>query len=381
MAEGDIGGIIDSLEFDGVNCLDPAIINVGGDIYAIAYRGPDNDGWLKTVEIAPNGAITDAVIDSLEFDGVFCNVPKLIKIADNVIAIAFEGETNHGWLKTIQINALGGITDAVIDSLRFDGYYCNEPAITKVGDHIYAITYQAGSPNPRIKTIEIAPNGVITDAVIDDRQYDTQGGYYPDIVNVTTGMWAIAYQGELLDGYIVTITILPNGEIGATVTDKYEFDPVRCDFPKLIHISGDIYAIAYNSEGTTGRLKTVEIAPNGAITDAVIDSLEFDVVSGGKPDIIRISGNVYVIGCIGTSNDGWLKTVEIAPTGAITDAVIDSLQYDATHGFHPNIIFLSGNIYAIAYQGPNDDGWLKTVEINTIIGGQINHLLLMGIGQ
>ncbi|MBN2016229.1 hypothetical protein JW766_05370, partial [Candidatus Dojkabacteria bacterium] len=57
---------VDSLEYDNVNGLESQILRVSGDIYAISYRGEGDGGYLKTVETATNGQITDTVIDSLE---------------------------------------------------------------------------------------------------------------------------------------------------------------------------------------------------------------------------------------------------------------------------------------------------------------------------
>jgi hypothetical protein len=43
------------MQFDASTCYEPVIINTSGNIYAIAYRGPSNDGFVKTVEIAKFG--------------------------------------------------------------------------------------------------------------------------------------------------------------------------------------------------------------------------------------------------------------------------------------------------------------------------------------
>ena len=43
--------------------------------------------------------------------------------------------------------------------------------------------------------------------------------------------------------------------------------------------------------------------------------------------------------------------------------MVDTLEYDAVQGIVPKIIHVSGNIYAIAYHGDGDDGFLKTVNI------------------
>ncbi len=106
------------------------------------------------------------------------------------------------------------------------------------------------------------------------------------------------------------------------------------------------------------------IATDGQITDTVIDTLEFDAVKGKTPNIIPISGDVYAIAYEGSGIDGFLKTVTIATDGQITDTVIDTLEFDTSTGREPNVIPISG-VYAIAYRGSGDDGFLQTIEITT----------------
>jgi hypothetical protein len=94
----------------------------------------------------------------------------------------------------------------------------------------------------------------------------------------------------------------------------------------------------------------VEIAASGNITDTVIDTLEFDILQGMFPRINKLPGdnNNYAIAYQGNGDDGFLKTVEIATNGQITDTVIDTLEFDTVEGKTPDIINLAGIVYARA---------------------------------
>ena len=100
--------------------------------------------------------------------------------------------------------------------------------------------------------------------------------------------------------------------------DRPEFDAQKGEDPNIIHIAGDVFAIAYSGNGDDGFLKTVEVAANGQITNLGIDTLEFDTQQGETPNIIRISANIYAIVYSGSGDDGFLKTFGIADTGVIT---------------------------------------------------------------
>ena len=119
-----------------------------------------------------------------------------------------------------------------------------------------------------------------------------------------------------------------------------------------------MYVLAYTGDTDDGFLKTVQIAGSGEIGNEEIDSFEFDVVKGKTPDIIPISGDVYAIAFAENGDDGRLITVTIADSGQITDTIIDTLKFDAAKGKTPNIIHISGNVYDIAYAGDTDDGFL-----------------------
>ena len=117
MAVGDIIGEIDSFEFDADNGATPHILNISGTVYAIAYSGTGNDGWLITLTIAADGMI-GAIIDSLEWDVSFGFEPFLFAVSGDIYGIAYRGVDNDGWLVTVDIDSVGNIGAAVIDSLE-----------------------------------------------------------------------------------------------------------------------------------------------------------------------------------------------------------------------------------------------------------------------
>jgi hypothetical protein len=343
------GAVTDSLEFDTSQGYEPSILHIAGNIYAIAYDGPDDDGWLKTVEIANNGQITNTVIDSLEFDTASGNEPDLIHVSGDIYAIAYDGPGGDGWLKTVQISSNGQIGN-IIDSLEFDTSDADQPDIINVSGDIFAIAYNGPRGDGWLKTVQISSNGQISNAVIDSLEFDNRDGVRPNIINVSGDIFAIAYQGRDADGWLKTVQIASDGQIGSII-DSLEFDTSRGSEPNIINVSGDIFAIAYRGPGGDGWLKTVQIASDGQITNTVIDSFEFDTADGYEPTIVNVSGDIYAIAYRGTGADGWLVTVQIATNGSITKSVIDSLEFDTADGYTPQIIFVPHNpgpVYARA---------------------------------
>jgi hypothetical protein len=372
ISAGDISDTpIGTLEFDTANGYEPCIIHVSGNVYVIAYRGSGSDGFLKTVSIDAGGQIGSSAIDTLEYDTSNGYEPSIIHVSGNVYAIVYRGSGSEGFLKTISIDAGGQIGSSAIDTLEYDTSNGYEPSIINVSGNIYAIAYRGSGSDGFLKTISINAAGQIGSSPIDTLEYDTSNGYEPSIIHISGNVYAIVYRGSGSDGFLKTVSIDAGGQIGSSAIDTLEYDTSSGYEPSIIHVSGNVYAIVYRGSGSDGFLKTISIDDSGQIGSSAIDTLEYDTSSGYEPSIIHVSGNVYAIAYRGSGSDGFLKTISIDDSGQIGSSVIDTLEYDTSNGYEPSIINVSGDIYAIAYRGTADNGYLKTVSIDP--GGNIGN--------
>jgi hypothetical protein len=349
------GAVTDSLEFDTGNSYEPSIIHVSDNVYAIAYRDSGDNGEVKTVEITADGQITDAVIDSQEFDSVSGYEPEIVHVSRDIYAIAHRGADDDGFLKTVEIAASGQITDTVIDTLEFDGSNGWEPSMLLVSSGVCAVAYGGTGDIGILKTVEIASDGQITDTVIDTLNFDSLQGREPNMTHISGNVYAMVYRGDGSDGFVTTVEIAANGQITDTVMDTFEFRDGDTYDPDIVRVSGDIYAITYQGDGSDGFVTTVEIVSNGQITDSIIDSLEFDAGDSYTPSIVPVSDSVYAIAYLNSGSDGEVRTVEIADSGRITGTVVDFLEYDTSGGDTPHIIQLQDNInLAVTNEGQTD---------------------------
>ena len=360
--------VIDSFNFDGAFCNTPDIIHVSGNIYAIAYNGPANDGFVKTVEIALDGNITNSAIDTLEFDTSDCYSPNISHVSGNIYAIAYRGPGNDGFLKTLTIASNGDISNSTIDTFEFDPNDCYEPDITFVSGVYYAIAYRGPGNDGFLKTVTIAANGDISNSAIDTLEFDPSNCYEPDIIYISPTYFSIAYRGVANDGFLKTVTIAANGDIGNSAIDTLEFDTNDGAYPYIMNISGNTYAIVYTGSNNDGFIKTMTISSAGDISNSVISSYEFDTTNGQEPQIIHITGNTFAIAYDGPQNDGYLITLPIETNGTIPGTIIDTFEYDTSNGYFPDIVIISDGILAIAYCVPSSRGSLVTIGVNTISG-------------
>ena len=354
--------VIDTLEFDTANGYEPSMINVSGDVYAVVYRGPASDGFLKTISIDGEGEIGDATIDTLEFDTSNGYEPSIINVSGDTYAIAYRGTNAVGYIKTVTITDDGEIGNSAIDTLELDDADGYEPAIIQVSGNTYAIAYRGQDNDGFLKTVYIDTDGHIGNPVIDALEFDTSSGYGPSIVHVAGDAYAIAYRGAGNDGFLKTVTIDTDGQIGNAVIDTLEFDTSNGYEPSMINVAADTYAIAYRGTNAVGYTKTVTITDDGDIAGPVIDSDSFDS-PGYEPCIIHVFDDLFAIAYRGPDDAGYMKTITITADGDIAADAADTLDFEASGAYDPVIISVTDDIYAIAYRGPGSDGFIKTAGI------------------
>ena len=360
-APGDLTGIIDTLEFDGKSGLEPEIIKISDEVFAIAYSGPGDDGWLKTVRIAADGSIVAPQIDTFRFDPKFGNFTRIIPVSGDTYAIVYQGDKEDGWLKTVQITSDGQIGNGAIDALEFDKKKATAPDIVNVSGNYFAVSYQGDKNDGWLKTIEIGADGQITDTPIDSLEFDAKDGKSPDIIHISGEVFAIAYTGQGKGGMLKTLKINAAGVISDPQIDSLNYETDSSEQTTIVPVTGDIYAITYQGPDKDGWLKTVAITSDGQIAGAPLDSFEFEPIDGKTPQIINISGNYFAVAYSGPGTDGWSSTIEILDDGQIVVPVIESLEFDPGFAASPSMTMVSGNAYVVAYSGPNDEGWLKTI--------------------
>ena len=380
MGEGDIGAIIDSYEFQDTDIEDPCLVHVNGNIFAVAYSDATYDGWIKTIEIAADGTITTPFIDSLEFDDVQGLNPTIIKISGNVFAVVYYAAGPAGKIKTVTIADDGMIADTIIDSLTYVASKGARPHIIHISGTVYAIVYTDVWNDGIVTTVTIADDGMIADIIIDSMEFGPTDGKYCKITNVTGNVYAVVHTDINNDCWIRTILIGTSGSIADTAVDSYLFGVGTYFWTNIIQISSNVFAIVYYDVDNDGWITTIEIADNGTITKSIIDTYEFDTDYGTYPYIIHISGNVFAVAYDGGGASGKIRTLEIDPAGQITEPYLSSGAYDAVAGAQPSFLFIAGSNYVVAYRGVLADGFISTVSIETIAAGGPHHEMCMGIG-
>jgi hypothetical protein len=340
------------------------IINVSGNVYAILYYNGSNRLNLKTVTITTSGAITKSTISSLVVDTTGYEA-DIIQVAAGIFAIVYRGASNKGYVITLQIAANGIINSTPVAKVTYNTSNNYEPRIANISGNYYAVIYRGPSNKGYLQTLQIAATGIISNSFVSSYVFAATC-YEPSLINVSGNYWAVAYRNSSNVGYLTTLKIDTLGVITQSVVSNRIFSSTAAYTPDIQNISSGIFAIDYRGASNRGYILTLAVNSSGIISTPVLSTFVFDAAAGYEPYFRNISGTAYAIFYRGSANDGYIKTLTIAVDGTINTTVIDSYRFDASNGYQPYFIHISGSIYAAVYYGGTGTiGYVMTLEIST----------------
>lgn len=380
MAAGDIIQVKDTFEFDTTHCTFPHACHISGNVYAIVYNHLDvtNHGIIKTIEIV-NGMITEPPIDTYDFIADSCYHPRIYHIYDTTYCVVFKNAGADAELRTFTIADNGQITEPEIDTGVFSTT-ANYPSLQHVFGDVYVILYGHGGGLAYAFTWTISGLGALGAADIANNTVVAADLTVSNMISVAHGIYAFSHStGAGALGHVQTFSVSNDG-LTITAIDTLQIDAVALNWSKIFHIHGNVYAVAYSQGVTSGKIVTFTITGAGAIGAAEIDHYVFEAVGFQNLSVALVTSTVYSIAFQGPDGDGWLKTVEIAIDGQITEPFIDDFEFETDEAIDPCLLRTDDGYYAIAYTGPDTDGFLKTLEIAGDVPASGHTELVMGIG-
>lgn len=380
MAYGDIGAVIDTLEFDTVQGMDCWGIHVSGDVYAVAYQGPASNLYVTTFSIDAAGAISNTVLATIALSPSWGVLPHVVKVADNVFAIVYQGTNFHLTVETVSVSD-DGLTLSSIEELVIVSLDCRAPKIVRVAGDVFAVSYlETAVSDVKVSTITINAAGDVS-AIIDTIVITSTGTYYTNIVPVDTTIFAVQCLDTTNGVLVATIEISDAGAITDTVIDTQVITGNVSNFSHgMTEVLSGVFAIAYIGTDLDGFVSTVTIDGAGEIS-TVVDTLEIYTADTRELCIIHVGGGICAVTYKKEALlDGCVGTVDIDASGNIGAALIDSLDFETEHYRDGMILPISGNIYAIFYGGGASDGFVKTLDISTALPAGPHHEMLLGMG-
>ena len=206
---------ITSLKHNNNQGLYNSLAQVDSDTYLLAYTGPDNDGFISSFTISSDGtSITEIV--QLEHQTSHAEHNSLVQVDSDTYALAYSGPDDDGFITTFAVASDGSsITEvATIEHNTSDASF---NSLIQVDSDTYVLAYSGTGEDGFIATFTISSNGA-TITEVDEIEHDTEKGRYNSVAQVDSDTYALAYAGLNSDGFIKTFSIQSDGTLPVELT-------------------------------------------------------------------------------------------------------------------------------------------------------------------
>lgn len=263
-----------------------------------------------------------------------------------------------------------GDIGSILSYYEFDTVGGLTPNIIHIAGNVYAIVYEDDDTYHQLFTIVISDAGTITQSREDELQLPYSRPENSKIIHVTGDIYAIVGHSAAHAPIFLTVDISSTGAIPDAVEDFYGFATSDVTGHALIRVASNMILLEFESSNHDTELRTYRIDPDGGITEPEEDDLLLHDTAQPGSNILEVSSGVFACLYVTDTYHGFLKTFSVTALGIISDTGYDELDFSAVCQARPDICHVTGNIYAIAYSETDTHGQLLTVPINA--AGQID---------
>lgn len=140
---GEVGEeIVRELEFESTYALTCHPVRVTDNLFAVAYVGAGSDGWIKTVAVTDAGIISIEGMDLEEYDETNSAEMVMIEVGENVFMVAYAQTLVKGIVSSLTINDDGSIDDTLVSTKDFDTTSCYSPVVCHVAGDMFAVAFR-----------------------------------------------------------------------------------------------------------------------------------------------------------------------------------------------------------------------------------------------
>jgi hypothetical protein len=290
------------------NLLHAGLINLDGEHFVVFYRGVDNDGFARIAVVDSSYAITYGT--ALEFLTADVEYLSGIKVDNTHFMIAYTDVTsNDGFIKCFEMASDHTISN--VSTLEFDTADGEYSSLCKLSDTLYAVAYSGTSIDGFVKTISLNTSTYAM-AAVGSLEYNTTNSIQNNIITLDSTHFAIAYRGPAEDAFLDTFVVS-----GSTITkiDTLNHDTGYGSRPALYKLDDTHLLLAYAGTGDRhGIVKTFSFDSNfDNLTQ--IDSLQHITVpassSVGEHAWVKLSSTHFALACRDNTNKYMLKIFSI----------------------------------------------------------------------
>ncbi len=181
------------------------------------------------------------------------------------------------------------------------------------------------------------------------------------ITPVANSLWS--YEGTLVATSQSNNSVSLNASFMNPITN-FEHNADHATYNSMIHISGNVYAIAYEGANNKGIIQTISISDAGAITNSSYLAVEEHTDNNSEYNqLVHLTGTKYVLFWSGESNDGYAKVFNISNDGQTIGGLSAALEYDTNYSIWISAVKSTDSTLVAAWTGNSTDGYIATFKV------------------
>lgn len=162
---------------------------------------------------------------------------------------------------------------------------------------------------------------------------------------------------------------MTTGDIGSVI-DTLVHDPIRGTENNIAKVNDTIALIFYWDADSNHKLATVQVDPTGQITDTVIDTLVFNGAWAGFLWLIERATGLFVMtfrGALGGAGPYvYAASVTVDGAGDLPASITDTVLLHDFHGIYTCCFYYHDDIVVAVYQKEPTGGWISTFTCNAL---------------
>ena len=233
------------------------------------------------------------------------------------------------------------------------------PQLTKIDDTHFIECYNSSATNKQTVKIWAIEGGLLVekDALVLDAFYGSRDS---GVVLMDSTHFAVAWNGNTLDGWIGTISFNPTTYV-MTAEHLFEHDIVFAEWNSLVKIDANHVALAYSGTGNDGFLKVFTFDGSWQIT--LETTLEHDPVLGNFNSFQQIDATHYALAYNGGAADGYLKVFSL-DTGTWVFTQVGSTYTFTTTATYIHLRRITDLEWLVVVSWESQDGAAWVIEID-----------------
>ncbi|GAH68973.1 unnamed protein product, partial [marine sediment metagenome] len=206
------------------------------------------------------------IIATHTFDSTWGSTASLIQILDNLHSIAYSGPAEDGWSKSILITPAGAISEPASNTLEWlDANAQHMRSVLRSPDvHVFA--YHDYPDDAFIEAVIVNSDGTLEQHANHTAKFADETCLYFEAIHIAGGTVAIPYGRNTGQAFITTWNVSDEGEVAAAATQDFEFTPSHGSFPSIQRVTDNVFVVCFQTTDNVGHARSVNITDGGAVS-------------------------------------------------------------------------------------------------------------------